>query len=55
MITDISDYFTKGCGRCARFDTPDCSVQTWADGLAQLGGICLSFGLSEHFKWGHLC
>lgn len=55
MISEISDYFTKGCGRCARFDTPDCSVQTWADGLARLRAICLNVGLSEHVKWGHPC
>lgn len=55
MISDISDYFTKGCGRCARFATPDCSVQTWADGLARLRAICLNFGLSENVKWGHPC
>ncbi len=22
MITDVQDFFTKGCGRCDRFDTP---------------------------------
>lgn len=55
MITDISDYFAKGCGRCARFGTPDCSVQHWAEGLAALRAICLETGLSEHVKWGQPC
>jgi uncharacterized protein YdeI (YjbR/CyaY-like superfamily) len=55
MITDIEDYFTKGCGRCARFDTPDCSTRQWASGLADLRQLCLDAGLSEQVKWGHPC
>lgn len=55
MITDIEDYFSKGCGRCARFDTPDCSVTRWAPGLRALRGICLDRGLTETVKWAHPC
>lgn len=55
MITDIEDYFQKGCGRCERFATPDCSVRRWADGLAELRRICLGAGLTETVKWGHPC
>lgn len=55
MITDIEDYFTKGCGRCERFDTPDCSTKLWARGLADLRGLCLAAGLTEVVKWGHPC
>ena len=33
MITDIEDYFTKGCGRCERFATADCSTRLIATGL----------------------
>lgn len=55
MITDIEDYFSRGCGRCGRFDTPDCSARQWARGLATLREICLSEGLSETVKWGHPC
>lgn len=53
MITDVDDYFTKGCGRCARFDTPDCSVAKWRDGVLALRKLCKDAGLSEHVKWGH--
>ncbi len=53
MITDIEDYFTKGCGRCERFATPACSARTWERGLADLRRICLEAGLSETVKWGH--
>ena len=55
MITDIEDYFTKGCGRCARFGTPDCSARLWNDGIVALRRLCLEAGLSETVKWGHPC
>lgn len=55
MITDVEAYFTRGCGRCARFDTPDCSARRWAEGLKALRGTCLSQGLEEAVKWGHPC
>ncbi|MCW1934409.1 YdeI/OmpD-associated family protein [Pararhodobacter zhoushanensis] len=53
MITDVEDFFTKGCGRCARFDTPECSVQLWRGGLTALRRICLDAGLQEVVKWAH--
>lgn len=55
MITDIDDYFRKGCGRCARFDTADCSVRHWLAGVLALRGLCLEAGLVETVKWGHPC
>lgn len=55
MITNIEDYFTKGCGRCVRFETIDCSVRSWAEGLELLRKLCLSAGLTETVKWGHPC
>ncbi len=55
MITDIEDFFTKGCGRCDRFATPDCSTKRWAAGLADLRRLCLAAGLTETVKWGHPC
>lgn len=55
MITDIEDYFAKGCGRCARFDTDGCVTRKWRAGLAGLRDICLSCGLEETVKWGHPC
>ena len=53
MITDPAVFFVKGCGRCDRFDTPECSTKRWAEGLAALRAICLEEGLEEHAKWGH--
>jgi len=55
MITDADEFFAKGCGRCDRFDTPDCSAQRWREGLAAVRALCLQAGLQETAKWGHPC
>ncbi len=55
MITEIDDYFAKGCGRCERFATPDCSTRQWERGLGELRRICLGAKLVEEVKWGHPC
>jgi uncharacterized protein YdeI (YjbR/CyaY-like superfamily) len=55
MITEIEDFFTRGCGRCERFDTPACSARIWIDGLNELRRICLDMGLTETVKWAHPC
>lgn len=55
MITEIEDYFAKGCGRCARFATAECSAWLWAGGLADLRRLCRGAGLVETVKWGHPC
>lgn len=53
MITDVEDYFAKGCGRCDRFATPDCSTRAWLHGLLTLRRIARETGLTEVAKWGH--
>ncbi len=55
MITEVGDYFARGCGRCNRFASPDCATRIWSTGLAALRRICLSAGLVEVVKWGHPC
>jgi uncharacterized protein YdeI (YjbR/CyaY-like superfamily) len=55
MITDIEDFFSKGCGRCDRFATPACSANQWHTGLTGLRALCRSAGLVETAKWGHPC
>ena len=55
MISNIEDYFAKGCGRCPRFATPECSVKKFRSGLAKLRKICLSLNLKETVKWGQPC
>lgn len=55
MITDIEDYFSRGCGRCERFATPACSTRPWVEGLLALRRLCRDLGLVEAVKWGHPC
>ena len=55
MISDPEDFFIKGCGRCDRFATPECSTRLWIDGLNQLRRMCLDMGLQETVKWAHPC
>ncbi|MEW6257255.1 MAG: YdeI/OmpD-associated family protein [Pseudomonadota bacterium] len=55
MITDIEEYFTQGCGRCARFATAECSTRRWIPGLNDLRRICRHAGLVETVKWAHPC
>lgn len=55
MIDAIEDYFAKGCGRCDRFDTPQCSARLWSRGLDELRRLCLAAGLEETVRWGHPC
>jgi uncharacterized protein YdeI (YjbR/CyaY-like superfamily) len=53
MITDPEAYFDKGCGRCDRFATSDCSTRFWLLGILTLRRICHESGLTEVAKWGH--
>lgn len=53
MITDVDDFFSKGCGRCDRFATPACSARLWIEGLNDLRRICRDMGLQETVKWAH--
>ena len=55
MITNPQDFFTKGCGRCDRFATADCSAIMWNRGLSDLRRILLAMGLKETVKWAHPC
>lgn len=55
MITLAEDFFSRGCGRCARFDTPLCSALVWAEGLATLRRILRATGMTETAKWGQPC
>ena len=55
MITDIEDYFTKGCGRCDRFAAPECSTRRWVDGLNGLRRLCRETDLIETVKWAYPC
>ena len=54
-IHAVNEYFSEGCGRCSRFQTPDCSTQIWREELTLLRSLILSSGLTEELKWAHPC
>jgi len=51
----VDHYLTAGCGRCAGYDTPECSVHNWHNILVELRRVLLSCGLTEEIKWGNPC
>jgi uncharacterized protein YdeI (YjbR/CyaY-like superfamily) len=51
----VDDYFARGCGRCALFDTPQCRVHRWQEEMQTLRDILLDAGLTEERKWGNPC
>ena len=55
MQTTIDGYFAEGCGRCAKFATPQCKVHPWAEVLQALRQLALASGLTETVKWGMPC
>ena len=54
-IDSVETYFEKGCGRCKKFDTPECRVHRWDEALAAMRAICLESGMQEELKWAHPC
>jgi uncharacterized protein YdeI (YjbR/CyaY-like superfamily) len=55
MTTDINIFFLKGCGRCAKYDTPLCKLNNWKEELLLLRNIILKINLTETMKWGMPC
>src|SRR5690606_39081311 len=53
--TSVESYLAEGCGRCDRFQTPECKVHTWAELLVALRAMMLETGLDEQMKWGSPC
>lgn len=53
MVKTIEGYFSSGCGRCSKFDTPECKVNRWRPELTKLREIVLECGLTETLKWAH--
>lgn len=52
---DVDAYLRDGCGRCAKYRTPECKVHRFEDVLAGLREIALASGLREEIKWGCPC
>jgi len=55
LQTNADAYFKEGCGRCDRFQTPDCKVHRWAEPLKALRALMLETDLVEDMKWGSPC
>jgi uncharacterized protein YdeI (YjbR/CyaY-like superfamily) len=54
-IHTVTEYLTSGCGRCDKFETPECKVHRWREALEALRTLCLESGLTEEVKWSHPC
>lgn len=55
MNPGVDHYLIAGCGRCERYNTPDCSIHRWRDAIVELRRIVLSCGLTEEIKWSNPC
>jgi len=51
--TSVDAYLQDGCGRCDKYQTPQCKVHLWTDALVLLRGLVLGAGLDEAMKWGN--
>ncbi|GCD80091.1 YdeI/OmpD-associated family protein [Schleiferia thermophila] len=49
------EYLAKGCGRCNRWNTPQCSVQQHHSTMKALIELMRQTGLREVIKWGVPC
>ena len=53
--SSVDSYLKDGCGRCDKFETPECKVHHYPGALAALRVIALDSGLTETMKWGSPC
>ncbi|WP_230467378.1 YdeI/OmpD-associated family protein [Lujinxingia vulgaris] len=52
---DVDSYLEDGCGRCKHYQTPECKVHQWAEGLRALREVVRATELEEQLKWGSPC
>ncbi len=50
--TSVESYLRDGCGRCEKFQTPECKVHLWAKPLVALRALLNATELVEEMKWG---
>ena len=53
--TSVDSYLSDGCGRCDKYQTPDCKVLRWTPILVELRQMVRASGLTETMKWGSPC
>lgn len=51
----VDAYLARGCGRCEKFDTPQCKVHRWNAELTALRALLREGPLVEEMKWGSPC
>ncbi len=51
----IDSYLEDGCGRCDKYQTPDCKVHQWHDILVELRAMLDDSVLEGQLKWGSPC
>lgn len=56
----VASFIAEGCGRCDKFQTPDCKVHLWPAEIAALRAVLtapvlVDAGLVETMKWGAPC
>lgn len=55
MVKSVEEFLDKGCGRCQKFDSPECKAVLWKKDIALLRALLLEFPLVEESKWGMPC
>lgn len=53
--TSVDAYLRDGCGRCDKYQTPDCKVHLWTKPLVALRALVQDTELAEEMKWGSPC
>lgn len=53
--TSAEEFIERGCGRCDRWNTPQCSVRLHAPIVEKLIDLMRSSGLREEIKWSTPC
>lgn len=53
--SNVDSYLRDGCGRCDKYQTPECKVHLWTEPLLALRDILLQTELQETMKWGSPC
>lgn len=51
----FDSFLEDGCGRCDKYQTPDCKVLSWTEPLVALREILNDTVLDEEMKWGSPC
>jgi uncharacterized protein YdeI (YjbR/CyaY-like superfamily) len=53
--TSVDAWLRDGCGRCDKYQTPECKVHLWTRPLVALRALVRESGLVEEMKWGNPC